>query len=69
MVTSPRPAYIAAEDNSADVMLVRMALRSFGLNCVPSNLAQHMLIGINVRDLLSADHACPASAAIRGSET
>lgn len=35
MVTSPGPArqIVLAEDNSGDVMLVRMALQSSGLNC------------------------------------
>lgn len=35
MRTSPSPAkqIVLAEDNSADVMLVRMALKSSGLNC------------------------------------
>jgi chemotaxis family two-component system response regulator Rcp1 len=35
MVTSPRPArqIVLAEDNSADVMLVRLALKGSGINC------------------------------------
>lgn len=37
MVTAPRPAknIVLAEDNSADIIVVRLALKSSGLDCEP----------------------------------